>query len=308
MDADFKATEVWEEESFEEPHSGAQERAVDAPESQTGGFEENAALDGRDGFVDRQEEGGEEDGPEPDGDDSQGGGERDRSPDGNHQGTGHTNSREENAAIRAARLRERREAEARAAARADEEIAASGVINPYTKRPFGSVKELREYGQRLREAELSQRARDTGRTVEELTEDEENRAFLKRLRQQEAERNAAAEEAGRQRSFIERDVLDFVEKYPDVNVGQLEKNQRFRRFCGSRFGREPLAELYGAYRELVTEAGQTGASRAVSRQSRSTGGGSTGGMALSPSQQRELDTWNQANPDLAMTAKEFLSR
>ena len=38
------------------------------------------------------------------------------------------------------------------------------------------------------------------------------------------------------------------------------------------------------------------------------GGGSTGGVTLTPAQQKSLDDWNRANPDMQMTAKEFLQR
>jgi len=164
-------------------------------------------------------------------------------------------SREENAAIRAARIRARREAEAAAAKAADEGIASSGVINPYTKEPFRSVQEFRDYGKRVRQAEIAKAAKETGRSVEEL-----------------------------------------------------ENNQKFRRFCGSRFGREPLAELYGAYLEVVGTAGAAAVAKAAGRQQRSTGGGTAGGAALTPTQKAVLDRWNEEHPEMAMTAKEFLGR
>ena len=220
-------------------------------------------------------------------------------------------SREENAAIRAARIRARREAEAEAAKAADEGIASSGVMNPYTGKPFSSMQEFRDYGNRVRQAEIAKAAKETGRSVEEVTEDAENRAFLTGLRQEAEKRGAAQEKAREQRRFFEEDVLNFIEAYPQFDqksLAELENNQTFRRFCGSRFGREPLAELYGAYLEVVGTAGAAAVAKAAGRQQRSTGGGTAGGAALTPTQKAVLDRWNEEHPEMAMTAKEFLGR
>lgn len=221
-------------------------------------------------------------------------------------------SREENSAIRAARIRARREAEAEARARMDEEIAGLGIVDPYDKsRTFRSMKELREYQERFRRDALAQEAKKTGRSVEEVTEDAANREYVSRKRREEAEQTAAAERAREQKRFFENDVLDFIGKYPQFDqksLAELENNQKFRRFCGSRFGREPLSDLYGAYLEVVGEAGAAAVAKATSRQQRSTGSGSTGGVQLSPAQKAALDTWNAEHPEMAMTAKEFLRR
>ena len=54
-------------------------------------------------------------------------------------------SREENAAIRAARLRARREAETEAQRAAEERFTRAGIVNPQTGKPFGSLKEWEDY-------------------------------------------------------------------------------------------------------------------------------------------------------------------
>lgn len=295
---DFKATGA--DYGFETLHSGAQEGVVDSPESRTDGGD--AVLDGRDDFVDHPEEHGQE---IPDA--GEGSGE-DRGSDGAGQSEGQSNTRAENAAIRAARIRARRDAEAQMSTRMDEEIASSGVLNPYTGKPFANLKEFREYGERLRAAELAERAKKAGKTTAELTEEEADRAFLSDLRRREEAKSAERAKTQERKAFIENDVIDFVTKHPDVDVEKLENNPSFRRFAGSRFGREPLSTLYEDFCGLVSEAGRSGAERAASRANRSTGSGSSGGAALTPTQQRELDRWNADNPDMAMTAKEFLSR
>ena len=294
-----------------ELHSGAQEGVVDSPEeSQTGG---DAALDDRDGAVDRQEEGEFEEDFSVGEDDAE---EDDAAPDGADREEERKQTREDNAAIRAARLRAEREAEARAearaAARADEEIKASGVINPYTGKPFESIEEFRNYGRRVQEAKLAELAKKTGKSVEALKEEEEDRALLARLRKAEAKKAAEEASAAERRSFIEKDLLHFVEKYPEFStpekIAALENNKTFRAFCGSRFGREPLAELYESYVSVVGAAGGAAVTKAAGKASRSTGSGSRGSEALTPEQKRSLDRWNEENPDMQMTAKEFLSR
>ena len=228
-------------------------------------------------------------------------------------------SREENAAIRAARLRAqrdaRREAEAEARAAADAEIAASGVVNPYTQKPFGSMEELKAYGARVKNAARAKEAKATGRSIEQLDEDEANRAFLTQMRQQ-AERQAAeaqqrAQAAAAARAFVDRDVMEFIQRHPEVGakgLSELENNPQFRQFCGSRFGREPLSGLYEDFMGLVGSAGSAAVAREKSRGARSTGSGTTGAAVLTPAQKKALDEWNANNPEMAMTAKEFLGR
>ncbi|MBQ7567062.1 MAG: hypothetical protein IJT18_08070 [Oscillospiraceae bacterium] len=218
-------------------------------------------------------------------------------------------SREENAAIRAARLKASREAREQALKETDAEIAAAGVLNPYTQKPFESMKDFREYAAQVKRASYEEIAEKTGRSVAELEEDAANREFLSSLRKQ---AQAAKEpQENDETAFIRRDVQDFLAAYPDMDADKLaalEQNASFRKFCGSRFGREPLAELYGSYLELVGQAGDAAAARERSKAERSTGGGSTGGVTLTPAQQKSLDDWNRANPDMQMTAKEFLQR
>lgn len=296
MEDNFNATETQVED-----HSGAQERVVDASQSQTSGS--YAALDGREGFVDSQEED-----VEGNGSDAGEGGGANRDPDGAGQDGAGGQTRQENAAIRAARIRARREAEAEADKRAGERLAKSGLVNPYTHKPFASLQEVEDYGEQMRQAQIKRMAKESGRTEAEVADDLADRDFVRKMRKQaddEAARTAADREIS---AFIEKDVVDFVERYPDVDLEALEKNQSFREFCGSRFGREPLGDLYGSFLKITGAAGQAAAARQAGRSARSTGGGSTGGTTMTPNQQKALDAWNAANPDMAMTAKEYLSR
>lgn len=121
---------------------------------------------------------------------------------------------------------------------------------------------------------------------------------------------AETDEDAARRAFVHDDVLDFMERYPGFDVEgleALERNEQFRRFCGTRYAREPLAQLYGDYLSVLDHAGAAAVSRAAGRSARSTGGGTAGGMTLSPEQRRSLERWNEANPEMAMTAKEYLN-
>ena len=221
-------------------------------------------------------------------------------------------SAEENAAYRAMRLRAQREAEASARASLDAEIASLGIADPYNEgRTLSNLSELRAYSERFRRAKIEAEAKRTGRSVSELEEDAANRAFLSSLRRS-AERQSTEQGAAREKqAFIEADVMDFVRQYPEMNaerLSALENNAQFRRFCGSRFGREPLAKLYGDYCAFVGDAGTAAVAKASGRSARSTGGGTGGGSVLSPTQRAELAKWNRENPSMAMTAKEYLGR
>ncbi len=193
-------------------------------------------------------------------------------------------------------------------ARIDGDIAAAGVPNPYTGQPFRSVREFQEYGAKLRDAEIRKQAKSTGRSVEELTEEAADRAFVRTQRQQAERAQLAAEQRQAQQAFFDRDYQDFTAKYPNVDPAVLEKDKLFMRFAGSRYGHEPLAKLYGDYKSIVGDVGAAEAVRKSKKADRSTGGGRAGGVSLSPDQKKLLDEWNADHPEMAMTAKEFMSR
>ena len=302
FETDFNSTETGYGEEFdfaEESHSGEQEGVVDSPESRyddddgIGGDGHGSAVGsyGEDGDGEDDFDGGEA------GDDSDGAGQSEG---------GKPQNRRDNAAIRAARLRAERQAAERVQREADERIARAGIMNPYTGKPFQSVAEFEQYGTQVQDAELRKEAQRTGRSVEELREEQENRALMKQLRSERQAKAEAERVQAAQRAFLQKDLAGFMEKHPDVDVGKLVKNQQFLRFAGSRLGKEPMAELYDDYKALVGAAESAGRSRARSAASRSTGSGGGGGELLTAAQRKSLAAWNAANPDMKMTAKEFL--
>lgn len=191
----------------------------------------------------------------------------------------------------------------------DEKIAGIGVINPYTGKPFASFKEFEDYGVRYKRERLENEAKKQGKPVEELAEEEENKSFLARKRQEEKEQKAALAALEQRKSFLSADLRTFVTKFPNVDVGKLEQNPKFRKFAGKRLYQEPLSELYGDFVELVGDVERAAVEKAAKKQGRGTGGGQGGGLELlTPSQRTELEEWNRDNPTMKMTGKEFLGR
>lgn len=272
-----------------ETEIGGQEGVVDPQESQ---YDEEFYLgdDGHEEAVDPHSGDGEEEGSEE--------GENDPAP--ATQGRAKNQTREDNSAARQARLRAEREA--------DERIARSGMLNPTTGRPFRNMEELERFGKAQREAEVQRIAKQTGRNADDVREEMNDRDFVRELREAGEAQRAAAQAAEQKREFLVRDAQNFREKHPGVDIVKLEQNRNFRKFCGSRFGVEPLAELYDDYKAIVGGAESAGRAGAESRRSRSTGSGSAGGEVLSASQRAALAQWNRDNPDMKMTAKEFLGR
>ena len=228
----------------------------------------------------------------------------DESP-GETPGEQRSQSREENAAIRAARIRAQRDAEASVRAQVDAEIAGLGIDDPYNQgRKLGSLDDLRAYREETQKRRLAKKAKETGRSVEELAAEEADRAYLAGMRR-EASARKTQEQA---RQWFSRDLARFQREHPEADAVSLENNPQFRRFCGSRFGREPLTSLYDDYVGMMGDAGKAAVAKASSHSARSTGGGSSGGAQLTREQKAELDRWNEENPEMAMTAKEFLRR
>lgn len=217
-------------------------------------------------------------------------------------------SHQDNAAARAARIRAEQETTERLQRQYDEQVAGMGIVNPYTGKPFRSFKDFLDYGEKFKADKLAEEAKRKGTTVQQLQEDEENKSWISRKRKEEADQKKAMEFLETRKKFMVADLQSFVEKYPDVDPGKLEKNPKFKKFAGSRLYKEPLSGLYRDFTEMVSEAERTAVEKAASKASRSTGGGSSGGAdGLTPAQRAELEEWNRDNPSMKMTAKEFLS-
>lgn len=144
-----------------------------------------------------------------------------------------------------------------------------------------------------------------GQGVEELCREMALRSAIRMVQQNGRAKQMVMREAARQ-AFLQRDAQDFKEKHPEVDLMKLNENQNFLRFCGSRYGVESLAKLYDDYKEIVGGAESAARAAVEHRSKRSTGSGGGGGDILTAKQRASLEAWNRANPDMKMTAKEFL--
>lgn len=188
-------------------------------------------------------------------------------------------------------------------------IAKLGMRNPATGEAIVDLDGLEAYSKAARRQNIEAKAKAEGRSVAEVTEEEDNRDFLREQRAEAAARKKQDDEKAALDRWVAQDAAAFTEAYPDVDLSELDGNKAFRRFCGSRYGREPLADLYGDWLEITGTAGKAAAAKSASKSARSTGtGGGAGSDTLTAEQQRNLDAWNRENPGMKMTAKEFLSR
>ena len=216
-------------------------------------------------------------------------------------------TRKFNASMKAARQSGEKAGEERANKAHAQRIANIRMPNP--EKPgsyFETVEEMEAYAANFRRSQAEARAKREQRSVEEILEEDENRAYLAKKRKEEAAKAKAHSEPDTG-ATMRAHVAEMRERYPDVDILKLEQNQNIIRFCGSRYGKESLADLYEAYIEIMGGAEKAAAAKAQSKAQRSTGG-STGkpGGTLTAAQRAELKRWNDNNPDMRMTEKEFL--
>ncbi len=212
-------------------------------------------------------------------------------------------SHEENKKSQAARRAGEQAGYERAMREANDRIARGRMRDPNTGEEIDSLDKLDAYTKAVRTNRIQSRAKAEGKSVAQVTEEEDTRDWIAEQR-----RRAKAEEAD-PKSFIQKDLQNFQARHPEADVAKLDSNAAFRKFCGSRYGREPLADLYEDYLEIAGEREAAALARAESKTSRATGsGGGSGSETLTASQQRALDEWNRNYPQMKMTAKEFLSR
>ena len=210
-------------------------------------------------------------------------------------------SREENARYQAARKAGESAGFRRAEERYQNALAKLGLSDPDGGGAIDSLDVLEAYADKARKTRLKNAAEESGRTVEELEEEEDAKEVVRKQKRERAER---------EKDWIAQDAAAFVREHPDVDISKLDGNAKFRRFCGSRYGKEPLSELYADWQELVgEEAAAKAVEKSARKAERSTGAGGGGVSAgLTAAQQRELDEWNREFPHLKMTAKDFLER
>jgi len=220
-----------------------------------------------------------------------------------------TQSHEERVRYSAARKKGERTGYERASKEINARIAGVGLIDPITNKPISTLAEFEDYGKRYKQQRLEAKAKAENKPLAQVEEEEAAMELLHQRRREDGEREQQEKKTREHREWLRQDAADFAEAFPEVDPVKLENDAKFRKFCGKRFGSEPLAELYGDYLELMDGAVQTAALKKQDKADRGTGaGGGSAGEALSANQRRALEAWNEAYPDMKMTEKEFRER
>ena len=216
-------------------------------------------------------------------------------------------SSEDNHRYQAARRSGEEIGYAKAMREVNDRIAKLGMSGNGTR--VSNLEELETYGRAARKNRIEARAQKEGRSVAEVEEDEDAKDLLAETRRRDAAEAKARKAEAEQKEWLRQDARAFQAAFPAVDLAKLDGDRALRRFCGSRYGREPLAELYEDYLEINGDAAKAAQARASSKEARSTAtGGGSGSETLTAAQQRELDEWNRTYPQMKMTAKEYLAR
>ncbi len=111
----------------------------------------------------------------------------------------------------------------------------------------------------------------------------------------------------------EKQQAEFTEKYPDLDLVQLQKDEDFIEYTESRVG--TLLSIYDAYVKFTSRRDQKTAdeirAKFKSKELLSTGTGKGSGSdttGLTSQEKETLEQWNKQNPHLKMSATEFKNR
>jgi hypothetical protein len=146
--------------------------------------------------------------------------------------------------FQAEKRRQREEKEAAIRKRIEEEayrkgiIEAVGGVNPYTGEAITDKADVDEY---LLMKELDKQGKDP------ISD------YAKAVK----EKQKAQVETKRTENNRAQELSEFAGKYPNVNVTELLKNERFCKFAGKRVGHESLATVYGDYLTFTNEINAT---------------------------------------------------
>lgn len=110
----------------------------------------------------------------------------------------------------------------------------------------------------------------------------------------------------------QKQLDEFTETYPDIDLAELEKNEKFIDFIeGSGWtlkkGYEKFVKFYGdaALETIVKVKSKEERSTSGGKGSKNTDGQSYG---LTEAQKKEVDDWNKRYPKMPMTYKQYANR
>lgn len=137
--------------------------------------------------------------------------------------------------------RRRREAERQKElkqARENAIIETLGGKNPYTGEPMTDSLDVEEY---LAMKEIEKSGGDPLTDYSKFTKSKLKEAESKKVEEQQ------------KKEWFEKDRDEFFNKYPDVDMETLLKDNAFKKFAVGKVGNQPMSQIYEDYQEMVNE-------------------------------------------------------
>lgn len=129
--------------------------------------------------------------------------------------TPQTQSHEDNALAKAARIRAEQETEARLAKQFNDNIASMGLVNPFTNAPILTIDDMAAYKEANEQAQLQEQAEKSGVPLEKLQAELEE----KQQKEREIEALRLENETLKQKEFnrvLSDDLSDLQKDYPEL--------------------------------------------------------------------------------------------
>lgn len=160
-------------------------------------------------------------------------------------------SQEDNSAARKARIQAQKEAEKlieKARKEAYEKGLKEGQVktyigktNPYTNQIIKDEVDVQEY---LDMYEIDEKGGDPIKDYNEK---------IKQKTREEIKKQLENEKKQKEKEFFDNDVKEFIDKNPKVDINELFKNDKFKKFSKGKLGTQPLNEIYEDFVDIVGE-------------------------------------------------------
>ena len=139
---------------------------------------------------------------------------------------------------------------------------ALGGVNPYTKAKLEDDYDLQEY---FTMKEMEEKGLDP---IQDYSK------YIKESRRNQDKQQTLEAEKKSKEEWIAMDRDDFADKYPDVDLNELVKDEMFKKFAYGKVGNVSMAQIYESYTELkadIQKEAKAIAARLVANQQSSPG-------------------------------------
>lgn len=186
----------------------------------------------------------------------------------------------------------------------------------YSGTPAEKKAAIRAYKAELKKQaeldELEAQAKESGKDPELMKEIKALKDEIKELKgERQAQKQAERQRAAADAEWVKQ-LQEFEEAYPDVDMDKLNNNERFLKFIRGKS--LPLKEVYEDFIELIGDTAAETMAKAKSKEARSTSNGKSAKNSdgntygLTEAQKREVDEWNKRYPKMAMSYREYANK